>query len=139
MYALSTDAGACVLYTTHYMEEAERLCDSLAIIDHGKMIAQGTVAELKAQLGARDALQLNGEFPDPTRAAIEALSGQIDDLEIITADTGTLTLTLSAASQHLPILFQAISAAGGHVAETSLRSPNLETLFLLLTGKELRE
>ena len=57
------DAGACVLYTTHYMEEAERLCDSLAILDHGKVIAKGTVAELKSQLGARDALQLSGRFP----------------------------------------------------------------------------
>ncbi len=46
------DAGACVVYNTHYMEEAERLCDSLAIIDHGKIIAHGSVAELKAQLGA---------------------------------------------------------------------------------------
>ena len=133
------DAGACVLYTTHYMEEAERLCDSLAIIDHGKMIAQGTVDELKAQLGARDALQLSGKFGAGTRDAIEALSHDIADLEIITADAGNLTLALPSASQHLPRLFQAVSASGGEVAETSLRSPNLETLFLLLTGKELRE
>ena len=134
------DAGACVLYTTHYMEEAERLCDSLAIIDHGKVIATGTVAELKAQLGARDALQLNGQFPDDaTRAAIEKLGEDIADLEILSHAEDALLLTLSSASQHLPRVFGAISAAGGTVSETSLRSPNLETLFLLLTGKELRE
>ena len=134
------DAGACVLYTTHYMEEAERLCDSLAIIDRGKLIASGTVAELKAQLGARDALQLTGEFPsDTTTAAIQALTSQLSDLEIINQDSTTLTLTLSNASQHLPVIFKAITGAGGHVSETSLRSPHLETLFLLLTGKELRE
>jgi ABC-2 type transport system ATP-binding protein len=134
------NGGACVLYTTHYMEEAERLCDSLAIIDHGKMIASGTVAELKAQVGARDALQLSGEFAEePVRAAIEPLSGHIDDLEIIAFEPGSLTLTLTDASHHLPALFAAISSAGGAVTETSLRSPNLETLFLLLTGKELRE
>jgi len=134
------DAGACVLYTTHYMEEAERLCDSLAIIDHGKMIATGTVAELKAQLGARDALQLSGEFPEAaTRQAIEALGSRISDLEIITVNGNNVTLTLSAASQHLPDLFESIRSVGGSVSETSLRSPNLETLFLLLTGKELRE
>lgn len=63
MVEAERDAGACVLYTTHYMEEAERLCDSLAIIDHGKIIAEGSVAELKAKLGARDVLQLTGEFP----------------------------------------------------------------------------
>ena len=134
------DAGACVLYTTHYMEEAERLCDSLAIIDHGKIIAQGTVAELKAQLGARDALQLNGQFPDGAiRDAIEALTQDIADLEILNQSDDSLLLTLSAASQHLPQIFAAVSGAGGNVTETSLRSPNLETLFLLLTGKELRE
>ena len=134
------DAGACVLYTTHYMEEAERLCDSLAIIDHGKIIAHGTVAELKAQLGARDALQLNGQFPDGAiRTAIEGLGADIDDLEILSQADDALLLTLSNASQHLPKIFAAVSGAGGNVTETSLRSPNLETLFLLLTGKELRE
>ncbi len=134
------DEGACVLYTTHYMEEAERLCDSLAIIDHGKIIAKGTVDELKAQLGARDALQLSGTFPDEgTTAAIEALAGSIADLEILSHSDDSLLLTLSNASQHLPQIFAAISRAGGNVTETSLRSPNLETLFLLLTGKELRE
>ena len=134
------DAGACVLYTTHYMEEAERLCDSLAIIDHGKIIAKGTVAELKSQLGARDALQLSGNFPvDATKSAIASLSSSITDLEILSQDEDTLMLTLSLASQHLSAIFDAISSAGGSVSETSLRSPNLETLFLLLTGKELRQ
>lgn len=134
------DAGACVLYTTHYMEEAERLCDSLAIIDHGKIIAKGTVAELKSQLQARDVLQLSGHFPvDATKAAIASLTSGITDLEILGQDETTLTLTLSVASQHLPSIFDAVSSAGGVVSETSLRSPNLETLFLLLTGKELRE
>jgi ABC-2 type transport system ATP-binding protein len=134
------DAGACVLYTTHYMEEAERLCDSLAIIDHGKIIAQGTVDELKAQLGARDALQLTGRFPDgTTRKAIESLAGEIADLEVLNHSDDTLLLTLSSASQHLPRIFAAVGDSGGHITETSLRSPNLETLFLLLTGKELRE
>ncbi len=135
------DAGACILYTTHYMEEAERLCDSLAIIDHGKIIAQGTVDELRAKLGARDILQLTGNFPlDATRHAIEALSDSGNhDLEFVSQEQQSITLTLSHASQHLPAIFDAVSAAGGNVSETSLRSPNLETLFLLLTGKELRE
>lgn len=134
------DAGACVLYTTHYMEEAERLCDSLAIIDHGRIIAKGNVAELKSQLGARDALQLSGEFPaEATRAAVDELAGGIDDLELLSLADESLLLTLSNASQHLPAIFAAISNAGGNVTETSLRSPNLETLFLLLTGKELRQ
>jgi ABC-2 type transport system ATP-binding protein len=135
------DAGACILYTTHYMEEAERLCDSLAIMDHGKVIAKGTVSELRAKLGARDVLQLSGTFPvDETRHAIDALVERSDlDLDVITQEETAVTLTLSHASQHLPVIFEAVSSAGGNVTETSLRSPNLETLFLLLTGKELRE
>jgi ABC-2 type transport system ATP-binding protein len=134
------DAGACVLYTTHYMEEAERLCDSLAIIDHGKLIAQGSVAELKSQLDARDTLQLSGSFPaDRVGPAIKSLQSSISDLEIITREDDSLTLTLSAASHHLPRIFDALTSAGGSVSETHLRSPNLETLFLLLTGTELRE
>ena len=137
MVEAERDAGACILYTTHYMEEAERLCDSLAIIDHGKIIAQGSVSELQAKLGARDVLQLNGEFPEGLGATLVAK--EISDLDVISEDEGVLTLTMSTASQHLPAIFQSITAAGGTVKETSLRSPNLETLFLLLTGKELRE
>jgi ABC-2 type transport system ATP-binding protein len=134
------DDGACVLYTTHYMEEAERLCDSLAILDRGKIIAEGNVVELKNQLGARDALQLSGEFPEEaTRSAVGALASDIDDLELLHQAEDSLLLTMSKASQHLPTIFAAIGNAGGNVTETSLRSPNLETLFLLLTGKELRE
>lgn len=141
MVEAERDAGACVLYTTHYMEEAERLCDSLAIIDHGKLIASGTVTELKKQLSARDVLQLTGEFPvDGIKSIVDTLAGRgLSDLELIAEEDSSVTLTLSAASQHLPAIFEAITAAGGHVSETSLRSPNLETLFLLLTGKELRE
>ena len=141
MVEAERDAGACILYTTHYMEEAERLCDSLAIIDHGKLIAQGTVDELRAKLGARDVLQLSGHFPvDATKRAIEALvDGGNHDLEFIAQEEEGITLTLSQASQHLPVIFEAVSGAGGKVTETSLRSPNLETLFLLLTGTELRE
>jgi len=137
MVEAERDAGACVLYTTHYMEEAERLCNSLAIIDHGKLIANGSVDELKSQLGARDVLQLNGEFPDGTSTTLTGAS--ISDLDVLSVEDGMITMTLSAASQNLPAIFEAVSAAGGTIQETSLRSPNLETLFLLLTGKELRE
>ena len=135
------DNGACVIYTTHYMEEAERLCDTVGIIDHGKLIAQGTVGELRAQLGARDVLQLSGRFDGSNAAdAIADLAGAgIDDLEVLASDGNSLSISLSSGSQHLPRIFETVSSAGGTVTETSLRSANLETLFLLLTGKELRE
>ena len=123
------------------MEEAERLCDSLAIIDHGHLIATGTVAELSSQLDARDVLQLSGFFPvDDTKRAISGLAenGGLE-IEVISLEEDGLTLTLASASQHLPGIFGALSEHGCRISETSLRSPNLETVFLLLTGKELRE
>ena len=135
------DQGACVIYTTHYMEEAEKLCDSLGIIDHGKLIAQGTVDELRAQLGARDVLQLSGKFLEAeTKQAVAVLANDgLRDLEVLAADDDSMTLALSAGSHHLPRIFTAISEAGGIVTETSLKSASLETLFLTLTGKDLRQ
>ena len=124
----------------HKMNMIREKTDPLAIIDHGKIIAQGNVDELKSQLNTRDALQLTGQFPlEATKAVVEALAGEIGDLELLSQAEDSLLLTLPNASQHLPRIFAAISSAGGNVVETSLRSPNLETLFLLLTGKELRQ
>jgi ABC-2 type transport system ATP-binding protein len=128
--------GVCVLYTTHYMEEAESLCDRLAIVDHGKLLAEGTLAELRSLLGQRDLLRLAGRF-DPERAR-EALAGE-QDLELVTAETGQLVLALSGASRRLPAVFAALERAGAEVRETTLSQPSLESLFIKLTGKELRE
>jgi ABC-2 type transport system ATP-binding protein len=128
--------GACVLYTTHYMEEAESLCDDLAILDHGKLIAQGTLPELRSLLGERDVLRLSGLF-DPVLAA-EALRG-LDGLEVLQAERELLLLAVRDASRLLPALFGALSAAGAEVRETTLTRPSLESLFIKLTGKELRE
>jgi ABC-2 type transport system ATP-binding protein len=123
------------------MEEAERLCDSVGIIDRGELIAMGSVDELRARLGARDVLHLQGIFPrKPTEQTCLELAARTGlDLEVIACEEDSITLSLTSASQHLPAIFQALAGVGGEVSETSLRSPNLETLFLLLTGKELRE
>jgi ABC-2 type transport system ATP-binding protein len=128
-------AGACVLYTTHYMEEAQTLCDRLAIIDHGSIIAQGTLAELRSLLAERDLLRLTGVFrPDAVREALSHLEG----VEIIQSDETQLALSVSDASHRLPSLFAAINTAG-EVRGTTLTQPSLESLFIKLTGKELRE
>jgi ABC-2 type transport system ATP-binding protein len=128
-------AGACVLYTTHYMEEAETLCDRLAIVDHGKIIAAGTLAELRAVQGGRNLLRLTGCFPNDARPALEAL----DHIEIVQADSGVLLLALADAPHKLPAIFSALTAAGAEVRDTTLTQPSLESLFIKLTGKELRE
>jgi len=127
-------AGACLLYTTHYMEEAETLCDRLAIIDHGSIIAQGTLKELRSMLGERDVLRLTGAFhPEAVRVSLERVEG----VEIIHADETLLSLAMSDASHRLPLIFAALN--GAEVRGTTLTQPSLESLFIKLTGSELRE
>ncbi len=128
--------GACVLYTTHYMEEAENLCDQLAIMDKGKVIAGGSLADLRQQAGEKDVLRLQGVF-DPPRVT-EVLRG-FDEVEVVHADEQGVRLVLRDASRKLPLLFQALAQAGAEVRETKMTQPNLESLFIKLTGKELRE
>ncbi|MEM7200511.1 MAG: ABC transporter ATP-binding protein [Planctomycetota bacterium] len=129
-------AGVTVLYTTHYMEEAESLCDRLAIVDHGEIVAQGTLAELRGLIGERDVLRLVGVF-EPDR--VQRDLSQIDGVEVVQADATALRLAVVGASAKLPALFAALAAAGATVRETTMTQPNLESLFIKLTGKELRE
>jgi len=128
--------GTCVLYTTHYMEEAQEICDELGILDHGELIASGTLEELRGMLGERDLLRLAGRF-DAARAA-EVL-GVFEGLELVAVEASSLTLAMPGASRQLPALFGALGEAGMEVGETTLTQPNLESLFIKLTGRELRE
>ena len=125
-----------MLYTTHYMEEAQDLCDRLAVIDNGKLIAMGTLDELRGMLGERDLLRLTGSF-EPERAR-QALAS-VDGAEVVTAEDDTLMISLQNASMKLPAIFAALAESGSDVRETTLTQPSLETLFIKLTGRELRE
>lgn len=128
--------GTCILYTTHYMEEAEAMCDRLAIVDAGKIVASGTLAELRAASGAREMLRLTGDFnAGKARLAMERVPGS----EVLHADEATLLVALANASSNLPEVFAALSQAGAEVRSTTLTQPSLESLFIKLTGKELRE
>lgn len=118
------------------MEEAEALCDRLAIVDHGKIIASGTLAELRAMMGERDLIRLSGVFePEKVREAVRALG----EVEVVQAEETLVTLSLRGASQRLPALFAALGSAGSEIRDTTLSQPSLESLFIKLTGKELRE
>ncbi|MFN8178881.1 MAG: ABC transporter ATP-binding protein [bacterium] len=128
--------GTCVLYTTHYMEEAEGLCDRMAIVDHGKIIAGGTLRELRALIGERDLLRLTGAF-DP--AAVREAIARVEGVDVVLSDEGGLTLAARSASARLSAIFDALRAARSEVRETTLTQPSLETLFIKLTGRELRE
>ena len=128
--------GTCVLYTTHYMEEAQELCDRLGIIDHGQLIAEGTLAELRGRLEQHDLLRLSGVFdPELTATTLAGFEG----LEVLSVEVETLMLSMPGASRQLPALFGALAEAGMRVGETTLTQPSLESLFIKLTGRELRE
>lgn len=122
--------GTAVLYTTHYMEEAERLCDRIAIIDHGKIIALGTVADLRNQMGEKDLITLQGNFNDADQAALE-------DFEVIEWHDQTIRfMTENAAGKLSDILSRFKS---GQIKQTAVQQASLESLFIKLTGRELRD
>jgi len=129
-------AGTCVLYTTHYMEEAEQLCDRLAIIDHGKLIAQGNMGELRSETQERDILRFVGSFPEPT--VFENLA-KLTDLEVVQSDETQVMITLKGASKRLPEVLGILSSGESEIRETVLTQPSLESLFIKLTGRDLRE
>ena len=129
-------SGTAVLYTTHYMEEAESLCPRLAVVDHGHIIAHGALTDLRAMVGERDILRLTGTF---AISSLQAVLGQLDEVEVLHADDALLVLGVAQASKRLPAIFAAVHAAAGEIRDTHLSQPSLETLFLRLTGKQLRE
>jgi ABC-2 type transport system ATP-binding protein len=128
--------GVGVLYTTHYMEEAERFCKRIGIIDHGKLIAEGTRQELVSLVGERDRVQLSGSGDfEPAARAVRDLRGV---LETHTTDNG-LELIVGDASEILPVLLERIGKTGTLLSAIEVRKPNLETVFLHLTGRTLRD
>jgi ABC-2 type transport system ATP-binding protein len=128
--------GMAILYTTHYMEEAERLCTRIGIIDGGEIRAEGTRKELVALIGQRDQvrLTLTGDVVAAARAAghvrgVASAAAKGDEVEVLTADAGRV----------LPRLLDAVEAAGAHVRGVEIVQPNLEAVFLHLTGRALRD
>ncbi len=133
--ALSRE-GMSVLYTTHYMEEAERLCDRVGIIDEGKLVAEGTRRQLVAQIGQMDRVELRGRDQiDGAAAAIAALDGVT---EVAPSDQG-LSVLAKDASSSLPHILSAATSSGMTVVGVDVQEPDLEAVFLHLTGKALRD
>ncbi|HEY7484124.1 MAG TPA: ABC transporter ATP-binding protein [Streptosporangiaceae bacterium] len=128
--------GLAVLYTTHYMEEAERLCDRVGIIDLGKLRAEGTRRELIGLVGERDRVTLTaeGNLVQAARAA-SALDG------VRQADTvdSRIDLVVDDAKDALPRIFDAVVGTGAAVRSVEVSEPDLESVFLHLTGKALRD
>jgi ABC-2 type transport system ATP-binding protein len=130
------EQGMAVLYTTHYMEEAERLCDRVGIIDHGRLIAEGTPHGLVAMVGERDRIEL-ALGGDP--AGFLALSRSLDGVETADVVPGGVQVVAADGASLLPDLLQAAGRAGIRIKNVDVTSPDLETVFLHLTGTALRE
>lgn len=128
--------GMTVLYTTHYMEEAQELSDKIAIMDQGKVIAQGAHEELVRIVGELDRIEL---------AFSTSIEQQIDSwvslpgVKSITPDTDKATLLAEDSDQVLPYLFEAAAKDHLRITSVTVHEPNLETVFLHLTGRALRE
>ncbi len=131
-------AGMTILYTTHYMEEAQELSDRVGIIDHGELIALGTQKELTAQVGETDTLILHlseSEDPDHLAQALSALPGV---LQANPTDHEVAIVTPSAEELLAPVVSRA-NELGIKIHSVDMREPNLEAVFLHLTGRALRD
>jgi ABC-2 type transport system ATP-binding protein len=128
--------GMAILYTTHYMEEAERLCDRVGIIDQGQIRAEGTRRELVALIGQRDKVLLSatGDLLAGA-AALASQAGVVDS----TPSEGGVELIVDEARGKLPALLQAAADAGLGVTAVEVVEPDLEAVFLHLTGRALRD
>jgi ABC-2 type transport system ATP-binding protein len=128
--------GMAVLYTTHYMEEAERLCDRIAIIDRGRIQAEGTRDELVKLTGGVDAIRLSGTG---NLAAAAAALRRLPGVQRVDGASGTLALTVVDAPTALADIVAGAGAAGMAVITVEISRPDLESVFLHLTGKALRD
>jgi ABC-2 type transport system ATP-binding protein len=128
--------GRTVLYTTHYLEEAEELCDRLAIIDHGKILASGSVDELKAQVGQGALLTVSGSF---RAEQVQAVLQRVEGLRAVEVTDAKAMLLAPSDGNGISRALEGLFSAGLDFDDVNIKEPNLEDLFLKLTGRELRD
>jgi ABC-2 type transport system ATP-binding protein len=129
--------GQTILLTTHYMEEADQLCDRVAIIDQGRIVALDTPAGLKRSVGADSTLKVSSEGDIEALAAL--LRKEIKGATDATVIDGTVLLGVQGAAGVVPTVVEVARKHGFHVTDLSVSETTLETVFINLTGKDLRE
>ena len=138
-------AGRTIILTTHYMEEAERLCDRVAIMDHGRVIALDTPKELIATVGGEDIVEFavgppTAHLQGSARAALDAEALKaIPGVQSHRADEGLHQLSVSELHTAVPRIFAALEDQGVHLSEFRTHSATLEDVFVRLTGRNLRD
>ena len=130
------DEGTTVLYTTHYMEEAQEISDHIAIMDYGKLIANGMHEELVKIIGAMDRITVT--INTESARVMEAWKA-VKGVKQVTAEDGTLTILADDSNRVLPRLFETAASNGVRITSVAIQEPNLETVFLHLTGRALRD
>jgi ABC-2 type transport system ATP-binding protein len=129
--------GGTVLLTTHYMDEAERLCDRLAIVDHGRIIAEGSPAELIERLGGHHVVEFSVSAVSDG-AAIEAWHA-LPGVESVREEAGVFALNVREPHLTIPALLDAVGKQGTELVHLTTRQASLEDVFVSLTGRHLRE
>ena len=130
------DAGTTVLYTTHYMEEAQDLCNRVAIIDHGRILTKGTLHELTRQTGEGEVVKLAGSFGGAE--ATEALA-QVPGVRMMRVADSYAVLGIDKQAGGLMKVLPSILALDLEIADVSIQKPSLQSVFIALTGRELRD
>jgi ABC-2 type transport system ATP-binding protein len=129
-------SGLAVLYTTHYMEEAQRLCDRIAIMDQGRVVAEGRRRELIATVGEHDRVRL--DIAGDVQAAASACE-QVAGVGSADVEDGAVVCLVDGAAAALPALLAAVAETGSSVSGVAVAEPDLEDVFLHLTGRALRD
>jgi ABC-2 type transport system ATP-binding protein len=130
--------GRTVLLTTHYMEEAARLCDRVAVVDHGKVIALGTPRELIATLGAENVIEFAAGDAD-AQPIEDAMLRALPSVKDVVRDGGSWRLTVGEVHRTVPALLAALSERGAEPTELTTHHATLEDVFMSLTGRRLRD
>jgi len=125
------------MLTTHYMEEADKLCDRVAIMDHGRILALDTPAALKRSVGADTIVTVKAEGEPDALAA--TFTRHMDGVTRTRSIPGGIELHIQGADRLVPRVVEASEAGGFSLADLSVAEPTLETVFIGLTGKELRD
>jgi ABC-2 type transport system ATP-binding protein len=128
--------GATILYTTHYMEEAQELSDHIAIMDEGRIIANGTHEELVRMIGRHDRIDLQLTAPS---AELAAQWREIPGVSQVASENGVVTVLADDSNIVLPQLFEKANEHELRITAVDIQEPNLESVFLHLTGRALRD